>query len=159
MMKPWITRSLATACLGSALALGARTKSLRSDAGSGDSLKSPDFHQLRTSTPSKSEHRLPAKARGLIKDKSLATRLRREGEVTVGGQVYRPGPLPRNSGTTLSKAIEQAGGPTPFGSMKRVKLCRGGTIRVFDATRPECRSEPLLPNDTIEVPQKEIFGN
>jgi hypothetical protein len=159
MMKPWITRSLATACLGSALALAARTKTLGNDADSGHSLKSPAFHQPRTSTPSKSAHRLPAKARGLIKDESLATRLRREGGVTVAGQVHRPGPLPLNSGSTLSTAIERAGGPTPFGSMKRVRLCRGGTTRVFDITRPEYRSEPLLPNDTIEVPQKEIFGN
>ncbi len=159
MMKPWITRSLATACLGSALALAARTKTLRNDADSEDFRKSPGFHQLRTSTSSESQGRLPAKARGLIKDESLATRLRREGEVTVGGQVHRPGPLPLNSGSTLFTAIERAGGPTPFGSMKRVKLCRGGTTRVFDTTRPEYRSEPLLPNDTIEVPQKEIFGN
>ena len=158
-MKPWITRSLATACLGSALALAARTKTLRNDAGSGDSLKSPGFRQHQTSTPSKSQDRLPAKARGVIKDESLATRLRREGVVTVGGQVCRPGPLPLSSGATLFTAIERAGGPTPFGSMKRVKLYRGGTIRVFDVTQPEHRSEPLLPNDTIEVPQKEIIGN
>lgn len=158
-MKPWITRSLATACLGSALALAARTKTLGSDADSGHSLKSPGFHQLRTSTSSGSQDRLPAKARGVIKDESLATRLRREGVVTVAGQVYRPGPLPLSSGATLFTAIERAGGPTPFGSMKRVKLCRGGTTRVFDVTQPEYRSEPLLPHDTIEVPQKEVFGN
>ena len=47
-----------------------------------------------------------------------------EQTVHIGGQVRGPGPKPFNKGLTLYQAIQAAGGPTEFGSMKRVKeLC------------------------------------
>jgi SLBB domain len=158
-MKPWTTRCLATACLGSALALATNTAVSESAAGSIPASLSREPERHSPIQRSGSRGRLPAKARGSVKDESLATRLRREGMVTVGGQVHRPGPVPLTAGTTLSTAIERAGGATVFGSMKRVRLSRGGTSRVFDVTRQEHRGEPLLPNDTILVPEKMILGN
>jgi polysaccharide export outer membrane protein len=46
-------------------------------------------------------------------------------QVTVTG-VNKPGAVPYQQGMTLSRAIMSAGGPTPFGSMRKVKLLRGG---------------------------------
>ena len=38
--------------------------------------------------------------------------------------VNKPGAVPYKQGMTISQAIMTAGGPTPFGSMKKVKLIR-----------------------------------
>lgn len=46
-------------------------------------------------------------------------------QVMVTG-VNKPGGVPYQQGMTLSRAIMAAGGPTPFGSMKKVKLLRSG---------------------------------
>lgn len=46
-------------------------------------------------------------------------------QVTVTG-VNKPGGVPYQQGMTLSRAIMSAGGPTPFGNMKKVKLLRSG---------------------------------
>lgn len=78
--------------------------------------------------------------------------------VHVGGQVSRPGPVKYMQGLTVYQAVMAGGGPTPFGSMKRVKLYRTGKMRQFDLTQGQFMSVPLEPGDTIEVPQKTITG-
>jgi capsular exopolysaccharide synthesis family protein len=50
-----------------------------------------------------------------------------------------------------------AGGATPFGTMKRVKLLRAGKQRQYDLTQLQNMQHPLDPGDTIEVPQKRPF--
>jgi hypothetical protein len=54
----------------------------------------------------------------------------------------------------LWQAIHSAGGPTPFGTLKRVKVLRGGQQRLYDVTQLEAQQIRLEPNDTIELPQK-----
>jgi protein involved in polysaccharide export with SLBB domain len=82
----------------------------------------------------------------------------RTGVVHVGGQVQRPGPLQLQTKLTLYQAIQAAGGATPFGSLKRVKLYRAGACTTFDLTTANGMSVAALPNDTLEVPQKMILG-
>ncbi|MCP5533839.1 MAG: polysaccharide biosynthesis/export family protein [Akkermansiaceae bacterium] len=79
--------------------------------------------------------------------------------IVVGGQVQRPGPVPYTRTLTLYQAIQAGGGATPFGSMKRVKLFRGGKQKQYDLTKSQFMHIPLEPNDTIEVPQKTVLGN
>ena len=78
--------------------------------------------------------------------------------VHIGGFVRAPGPKPYNRNLTLWQAIQAAGGPTEFGSMKRVKLLRRGNMKQYDATQPQFMQIPLEPDDTIEVPQKTIIN-
>ncbi len=78
--------------------------------------------------------------------------------VTLGGQVRSPGPKKYTRGMNLYQAVQAAGGATEFGSMYRVKLIRDGKLRQFDLTETEAKTFLVKPNDTIEVPQKNIFG-
>lgn len=78
--------------------------------------------------------------------------------IHLGGQVRGPGPKPYSKGLTLYQAIAAAGGPTEFGSMRRVKLFRGGRQTEYDLSKAQFMSVPVMPNDTIEVPQKNILG-
>jgi protein involved in polysaccharide export with SLBB domain len=78
--------------------------------------------------------------------------------VTVGGQVRRPGPVPFAKELTLWGAIQAAGGPTEFGSMRRVQLTRNGRMKKYDVNDPKMKQIPLDRNDTIEVPQKGPLG-
>ena len=79
--------------------------------------------------------------------------------VVVGGQVRRPGPVPYNRTLTLYQAVQNGGGATEFGSMKRVKLFRGGKQKIYDLREMKYMQIPLEPDDTIEVPQKDWLGN
>jgi polysaccharide export outer membrane protein len=74
--------------------------------------------------------------------------------VHLGGQVGRPGPVKFQRGITLWQAIQAAGGPTPFGTIKRVQLLRDGKQRQYDLTKIENMQIKLEPNDSIELPQK-----
>ena len=78
--------------------------------------------------------------------------------VYLGGQVRKTGQVPFVRGLTLYQAIQAAGGPTEFGSIKRVKLFRGGNQKLYDITKTQFMRIPLEPNDTIEVPEKTIFN-
>ena len=82
-----------------------------------------------------------------------------EQTVHIGGQVRGPGPKPFNKGLTLYQAIQAAGGPTEFGSMKRVKVFRNGKQTIYDMTKEQSMAVAVEPNDTVEVPQKNILGN
>ena len=79
--------------------------------------------------------------------------------VTVGGQVRRPGPVPYAKELTLWGAIQAAGGPTEFGSMRRVKLIRNGNQKSYDVTKQQFMQIPLQRNDTIDIPQKTPWGS
>jgi polysaccharide export outer membrane protein len=74
--------------------------------------------------------------------------------VHIGGQVVRSGPVPYQRGLTLWQAIQAAGGPTPFGTLQRVKVLRDGKQRQYDVTQVEAMQVQLQPNDAIDVPQK-----
>jgi len=81
-----------------------------------------------------------------------------EETVHVGGQVTRTGAVKFAQGLTLYQAVMQAGGATPFGSLRRVKLYRAGKMKQFDLTQGQTMTVPVEPGDTIEVPQKDIWG-
>lgn len=81
-----------------------------------------------------------------------------EETVTVGGQVRRTGPVAYAKELTLWGAIQAAGGPTEFGSMKRVKVIRNGNQKTYDVTKAQFMQIPLQRNDTVEVPMKNILG-
>lgn len=78
--------------------------------------------------------------------------------VVVGGQVRRPGPVKFNNNLTIYQAIQNAGGPTEFGSMRRVTLFRAGKPKTYDVTDPEFMKLQVYPDDTIDVPQKDWLG-
>jgi protein involved in polysaccharide export with SLBB domain len=78
--------------------------------------------------------------------------------VTLGGEVRKPGPVPYAKELTLWQAIQAAGGPTEFGSMRRVKVFRDGNQKTYDVTKAQFMTIPLQRNDTIEVPQKTPWG-
>ncbi len=78
--------------------------------------------------------------------------------VSVGGFVRSPGPVVYQRELTLWKAIQAAGGATEFGSMSRVTLFRDGKQRVYDVNQAQYKAIPLQRNDTIEVPQKNMWG-
>jgi protein involved in polysaccharide export with SLBB domain len=79
--------------------------------------------------------------------------------VNVGDEVVSPGPVKYVRGLTLYNAVQAARGATPFGSMKRVRLTRGSQSKVYNLKDPKNMSIPVEPNDTIQVPAKDIFGN
>lgn len=74
--------------------------------------------------------------------------------VHIGGQVAKAGPVPYSRGLTLWQAIQAAGGPNPFGTMKRVSILRAGKIKTYDVTQIQFMQIPLEPSDSITVPQK-----
>lgn len=78
--------------------------------------------------------------------------------VVVGGQVRRPGPVKYNNNLTIYQAIQNAGGATEFGSLKRVVLYRAGKSKICDMTDPQFMKLQLLPDDTIDVPKKDWLG-
>jgi polysaccharide export outer membrane protein len=78
--------------------------------------------------------------------------------VHIGGQVRRPGPVKYSKNLTIYQAVQSAGGATEFGSLKRVHLYRNGKQETLDLTEAEYMRKSLRPNDTVTVPQKNIFG-
>ncbi|MDP4625113.1 MAG: polysaccharide biosynthesis/export family protein [Akkermansiaceae bacterium] len=82
----------------------------------------------------------------------------KEQMIHVGGQVRRTGPVNWQKNLTIYQAVQSAGGATEFGSLKRVKLYRNGRMQTYDLTNPQFMRVPMEPNDTIEVPQKNWFG-
>lgn len=78
--------------------------------------------------------------------------------VHIGGFVRAPGPKPFMDKMTIWQAIQAAGGPDKFGSMNRVTLTRGGKVAEFDITDAKNQQILLKPGDSIEVPQKNIWG-
>ncbi len=78
--------------------------------------------------------------------------------VMVGGFVRGPGPKKYTQGLTLWGAIQAAGGATEFGSMKRVKLTRRGKVTEYNVKQSQNMQIPLEPDDAIDIPEKNIWG-
>jgi len=78
--------------------------------------------------------------------------------VHIGGQVRRTGPVEFVPGLTIYQAIQGAGGPSEFGAMNRVELLRGGKVRVLDLEQTQFKGFTLLQDDTITVPEKNVWG-
>lgn len=79
--------------------------------------------------------------------------------VHVAGSVKNPGAKPYSKDLTLFQAIQAAGGSSEFAAMNRVILLRNGKQQTIDMKTLEGKNITALPNDTIEVPDKDIFGN
>lgn len=77
---------------------------------------------------------------------------------TVGGQVRKPGPVVVNKDTTLYSIVQAAGGPTEFGAERRVKIIRKGQVSIYNLKDDAQKMTKVLPSDTIDVPQKNLFG-
>lgn len=91
-------------------------------------------------------------------DRSLVGQLYRQGFVTVVGQVNSPGRVAYAKGVSLGRVIDQGGGATPFGAMKRVRLTRDGKIYQYNLDKPNSREVTVLPGDVVTVPEKMVFG-
>ena len=78
--------------------------------------------------------------------------------VHIGGQVRKPGLAEYVQGLTIYQAVQAAGGATEFGAMNRVQLLRGGKIRELNLKHPDEMNFPVMQNDTITVPEKNVFG-
>ena len=68
----------------------------------------------------------------------------------IYGEAQRPGPYRIERGMTVQQAVAQGGGPTPRGSLNRLRLTRTGP----DGKQVESDarlSDPVLPNDVIFV--------
>ncbi|MBB81629.1 MAG: hypothetical protein CMN02_11680 [Roseibacillus sp.] len=79
--------------------------------------------------------------------------------VTVGGKVRAPGAKPYRRGMTLYQAVMAAGGPTEFGAVNRISLFRNGKRYIYDLNKGEHKLLKLYPKDTVDIPQKTVFGN
>jgi len=82
----------------------------------------------------------------------------REKKLTVGGHVRRPGPIPYTQGMTVWQAIQAAGGEDEFGAINRVELFRDGRRRVLNLRNDQTKHTSVRENDSINVPQKNMFG-
>jgi len=75
-------------------------------------------------------------------------------QVTLAGSVNRPGPIAWANGMTLAQALAAAGGPTTFGTTKRVTIYREGKkYALSPLTNDQHKLEKIYPSDTIEVDQ------
>ncbi len=78
--------------------------------------------------------------------------------VSIGGYVRSPGQRPYRSGMTLYQAVAAAGGPTAFGSIRRVALIRGSHKTIYDLRKTKNKNVKVRPGDTIDVPQTDWKG-
>jgi polysaccharide export outer membrane protein len=68
----------------------------------------------------------------------------------IYGEAQRPGPYRIERGMTVMQAVAQGGGPTPRGSLNRLRLTRTGPDG--KAVESDARlTDPVLPNDVIFV--------
>lgn len=76
--------------------------------------------------------------------------------VTITG-VQKPGAIPYRQGMSMSQAVMTAGGPSPFGNMKKVKLIRSGrpaTVHnLSSGTGDPSIDVQVQPDDQIIVPE------
>jgi len=104
-------------------------------------------------------------AAGYLKDPNVTVVVleRQNVEISVLGQVGKPGSLPFVDRLTLVQAISEAGGLTPLAAARRVKITRrtGNTTQTFEVSLPAITDgrEPdivLQPGDIIFVPEAAI---
>ncbi len=77
----------------------------------------------------------------------------------VQGQVSRQGEFPLSGPVTLLQAISVAGGFTPFGNRKNVKIIRGSELQFYNAkdiAAGEADDPAIHADDIIEVLQKKF---
>ncbi|MGJ8676037.1 MAG: polysaccharide biosynthesis/export family protein [Akkermansiaceae bacterium] len=79
--------------------------------------------------------------------------------ISVGGYVKSPGSKPYSRGMTIFKAVTSAGGENSYGAINRVELIRNGKRTVHDLRRVDDMNTLVYPGDTINVPQKTVWGN
>jgi protein involved in polysaccharide export with SLBB domain len=73
--------------------------------------------------------------------------------VTVGGEVRAPRLVQYRPGLDLFGAVTEAGGPSEFGDMRRVKLIRGTTERIIDMRKVNASNTvELQAGDKVMVP-------
>jgi len=79
------------------------------------------------------------RARGLLRfaDVSIAVSAPRVFDVTVSGEVERPGTLQAQATQRLHELVQNAGGVTPRGSVRHVEVTAGSTTRQVDLLRFE----------------------
>ena len=82
----------------------------------------------------------------------------REKTIVVGGFVRGPGQKQFTEGMTVWQALQAAGGETEFGAINRVELFRNGKRRVLDMRNDQVKHTLVRENDSINVPQKNLFG-
>lgn len=74
--------------------------------------------------------------------------------VTVTGSVRSPGTVNYLRGMTLAQALAAVGGPSAFGTTKRVTVWREGKkYRLSPRTNEQHKLERIFPGDVIEVDQ------
>ena len=76
--------------------------------------------------------------------------------VHVGGEVLRPGVMEYKDNTTFYSIIVAAGGPTQYGTLRKVRIYRNGKLFRLDLTKDNLKNNEFArPDDVIEVPQPE----
>lgn len=78
--------------------------------------------------------------------------------IHIGGHVKAPGPKDYVQGLTIYQAIQAAGGADEFGAMNRVLLTRDGKVRTLDLKQAQFKNFVMQQSDTVEVPEKNIWG-
>jgi protein involved in polysaccharide export with SLBB domain len=77
-------------------------------------------------------------------------------EVTFGGQVLRPGPVPYTKGMTLLQGLQKAGDRNMYGG-RNIRLHRNGKVRMLDFRKTADKNLLLEPGDAITVDQVGAF--
>ncbi len=80
---------------------------------------------------------------------------------SVGGEVKLEGPKLYTGETTLTKAIQAAGGFTDFADKKKIRLTRAGktTVHNWKKIQDKPTLDPfVIPGDSIQVPRRGPFG-
>ena len=104
-------------------------------------------------------------ADGYIRDPNITIVVvsRQNLEVSVLGQVAKPGTFPYVGELTLVQAVSEAGGTTPYAASKRVRLTRKTkdgpkTFEISLKAITEGRAEDLLlqPGDIVFVPENPL---
>jgi protein involved in polysaccharide export with SLBB domain len=87
--------------------------------------------------------RVAERGRALLRfaDVSIAVLAPRVFDVTVSGEVERPGTVPAQATQRLHELILNAGGITPRGSARHVRVIQNGATREVDLLRYELRGE------------------
>ncbi len=104
-------------------------------------------------------------ADGLLKSPSVTVIVieRKSVEISVLGEVAKPGTFPFVERLSLVQAISEAGGLGPVAAPRRVKLIRKGPdgpetyqISLEEITAGKARDIPLEPGDIVFVPESPL---
>lgn len=104
-------------------------------------------------------------ADGLLKNPSVTVIVieRKSVEISVLGEVAKPGTFPFVERLSLVQAISEAGGLGPVAAPRRVKLIRKGPdgpetyqISLEEITAGKARDIPLEPGDIVFVPESPL---